>query len=138
MAEAFAGFVSGFALALIYSPIAALALVTAATESASARRVAPEGTSFIALTVVLHLIAVLLLTALGMILGLVLHGLEDRRPDAGLGSPNAAFTLIVLALTLVVFAPALMLPPLRRYALPCAVIFAAVFGWAMPWLAEAG
>lgn len=138
MEQAFAGFVCGFALSLIYAPIAALALVAWAGQSAAARRVAPERTNFVALTVVLHLIAVLLLTALGMLLGLVLIALNDRRPDAGLGSPNAAFTLFICGLAVVAAAPLLVIAPLRRYVLPCALIFAAVFGWAMPWLAEAG
>lgn len=138
MPQAFAGFICGFALSILYSPIAAWALVQAAGQSAAARRVVPEQTNFLALTMVLHLIAVLLLTALGMLLGLALLGLDDRRPGSGLGSPNVAFTVLVLAVTAAAFLPLVLLAPVRRYVAPCAIVFAAVFGWAMPWLAEAG
>jgi hypothetical protein len=135
VAEVFAGFVIGFAVALIASPIAAWAIVSSNDRSGFAQRLAPPGTSVIALAVVLNLAAVLTFTALGMALGMTLAGVEDRRPDGGLGSPNLVYTLIVVALTAVIAIPMLALPMLRRAAIGGALIFAALFGWAMPWLA---
>ena len=138
MPEVFAGFVMGYAISLAIAPLGAWRLISTNDRSGFAQRIAPPGTNVIALSVVIHLVAVLLLTAAGMILGLLLVGLEERRPDGGLGSPNAAFTLIVFALTAVVIIPLLILPAVRRYAVISGGIFAALFGWAMPWLATLG
>ena len=138
MAEVFAGFVIGFALSLAVTPVAAIALIRSNERTGLAQRIAPPGTNVIALSVVLHFAAFLLLTAIGMILGMLLAGLNGRRPDGGLGSPNAAYTLIVVALTAVLVIPALLVPSLRRYCVAGALLFVALFGWVMPWLAELG
>jgi hypothetical protein len=135
VAEVFAGFVIGFAIALIASPLAAWAIVSSNDRSGAAQRLAPPGTSVIALTVVLNLAAVLLFTALGMVLGMALAGIEDRQPDGGIGSPNRVYTLLVVTLTAVIVIPTLVLPSLRRYVIAGALAFVALFGWAMPWLA---
>jgi hypothetical protein len=135
VAEVFAGFVIGFAIALIASPLAAWAIVSSNDRSGFAQRLAPPGTSVIALSVVLNLAAVLMFTALGMVLGMALAGIEDRRPDGGLGSPNLVYTVMVVALAAVITIPMLALPTLRRAAIGGALTFAALFGWAMPWLA---
>lgn len=134
MAEVFAGFVIGYALSLVLAPVAAIWIVRSNDRTGFAQRFAPQGTNVLALSVVLHLGGVLLLTAVGMVLGMALAGIEDRRPAGGLGSPNLAYTLLVLALTAVVLIPALVLP-LRRYAVGSALVFVALFAWAMPWLA---
>jgi hypothetical protein len=133
--EVFAGFVVGYAISLILAPAAAIALVRSNDRSGFAQRMAPPGTSMIALSVVLHLALVLLFTALGMVLGMALAGLEDRRPEGGLGSPNAVYTLMVVALTAVIFIPTLVVPAIRAHAAAAALAFAALFGWATPWLA---
>jgi hypothetical protein len=44
----------------------------------------------------------------------------------------------VLALTVIIAAPLLLLPGLRRHVAIGAVAFALLFGWATPWLAQAG
>ena len=138
MAEVFAGFVMGYALAIVLAPIVAVALVRSNERTALAQRIAPPGTNVIALSVVLHFFGVLTLTAMGLVLGMALAGIEDRRPAGGLGSPNAAYTSLVLALAAVVVIPTLVLPSVRRYAVAAAVLFAGLFGWAMPWLATLG
>jgi hypothetical protein len=135
--EVFSGFVVGYALALVLSPLAAISLIRSNTRTGFAQRVAPEGTNVVALTVVIHFSAMLLFTAIGMILGLALAGIEDRRPDGGIGSPNMVFTLLVVALTAVIVIPTIAVPAIRRYIVYGALIFVAAFGWAMPWLAEA-
>jgi hypothetical protein len=138
VAEVFAGFVVGFAISVAVAPLGAWMLVSSNDRSGFAQRMAPPGTNFMALSVVLHLVAVLTLTAAGMILGMLLLLLADRRPDGGLGSPNVAYTLIVVALTAVVVIPLMVVPAIRRYAVASALAFAALFGWAMPWLATLG
>jgi hypothetical protein len=138
MAEVFAGFVIGYALALAAAPAGAIALVRSNDRTGFAQTLAPPGTNVVALSVVIHFAAVLVLTALGLVLGMALAGINDRRPADGLGSPNAAYTLLVLALTAVIFIPTLAVPPLRRIVPLAALLFAVLFGWAMPWLAEAG
>jgi hypothetical protein len=45
------------------------------------------------------------------------------------------YTSLVLALTAVVVIPLVALPSTRRFAVWCALAFAGLFGWAMPWLA---
>jgi hypothetical protein len=138
VAEVFAGFVVGYALALLLTPLAAIALVRSNRRSGFAQRVAPPGTSVIALSVVIHFAAIIMLTALGLVLGMALGGIESRKPDSGLGSPNLVYTLMVLAITAVLIIPTLALPTLRRYALIAAIVFALAFGWGMPWLAQVG
>jgi hypothetical protein len=138
MAEVFAGWLVGFALSIVAAPTGAIALVRSNRAPGLAQRWAPEGTNVVALSVVVHFAAVLVLTAVGIVLGLALGGIEDRRPDSGLGSPTLAYTMVVVALTAVLIIPTLILPAVRRWAIGAAVVFAAMFGWAMPWLAVAG
>jgi hypothetical protein len=138
MPQVFAGFVTGFALAIVSTPFAAIVLVRSNQRTGMAQRVAPPGTSVVALSVVLHFGAFITFTAIGMMLGLALDGIDARRPAGGFGSPNAAYTLLVVALTAVAVIPALLLPAVRRYALAGGLVFVLAFGWAMPWLAEAG
>ncbi len=138
MADVFAGFVVGYALALLAAPVGAVALIRSNDRTGLAQRVAPEGTSVVALSVVLHFAAMIVLTALGLVLGIALNGIDARRPDGGIGSPNLVYTARVFALTAVLVIPALAVPAARRYALVGAVVFAAAFGWAMPWLATLG
>ncbi|TAK62367.1 MAG: hypothetical protein EPO22_07535 [Dehalococcoidia bacterium] len=138
MADVFAGFVVGYALALLAAPIGAVALIRSNDRTGLAQRVAPEGTSVVALSVVLHFAAMIVLTALGLILGMALNGIDARRPEGGIGSPNLVYTAMVLALTAVIVIPAMAVPAARRYALAGGVVVAAAFGWAVPWLATLG
>jgi hypothetical protein len=133
--EVFAGFFVGYAISLVVSPLGAWLLISSNDRSGFAQRMAPAGTNFVALSVVLHLFAVLMLTAIGIFLGLILGGLEDRRPEGGLASPNVIYTMIVVALTAVVIIPLLLVPAIRRYVLIGGGVFVVLFGWAMPWLA---
>ena len=135
MAEVLAGFVCGYGLALIVTPVGTVALVRARTASPLLRRTLPEETSLLAVSVILHTFAVLALTALGILLGLLLGGLEDRSPAGGLGSPNRAFTGFVLVATAIALAPpALLVPRLRLPLLAGGLLAAGIFGWLMPYL----
>lgn len=139
MAEVLAGWVCGYALALVLTPIASIALVRARGSSALVQRAMPEGTPLIALSVVLHLFAILALTAVGLVLGMALGGIEDRSPEGGLGSPNGVFTGLILGIAAIAVLPmALAVPRARLPLLALGVTFAVVFGWIMPYLAELG
>jgi len=136
VAEVFAGFMVGYAIALFIAPLGAILIVRSNDRTGFAQRVAPPGTSVVALSVVIHLMAVIVFTAIGLVLGMALAGLNDRRPADGLGSPNLVYTTMVLALTVILAVPAFAIPALRRTALVAAVVFAVSFGWAVPWLAS--
>lgn len=138
MAEVFAGFVIGYAISLVVSPLMAWFLVSSNDRSGFAQRIAPPGTNVVALSAVLHFATVLLLTALGMVLGMALTGIEERRPDGGIGSPNLVYTLVVAALAAVMIIPAIAVPMIRRSAVISGIVFVGLFGWAMPWLATFG
>jgi hypothetical protein len=138
VASVFAGFVVGYALSLVIGPVAAVVIIRSNRHSGLAQRIAPPGTNVIALSVVLHFAGIMLLTAIGLLLGVLLNGIEQRRSDGGLGSPNIAYTLLVLATTAVFVIPTFAIPSIRRYALLGALVFAASFGWAMPWVARLG
>ena len=138
MAEVFAGFIIGFALSIAVAPLGAITLVRSNDRTGFAQRIAPAGTTIVALSGVLHFAALLVRTMIGMLLGLLLLALNDRRPDNGLGSPNAAYTLIIVALTAVVVMPTLVVPAVRRWCVVGAVVFVVAFGWVMPWLAWVG
>lgn len=139
MAEVMAGFVCGYALALIVTPVAAITIVRMRVTSERLAAVVPAGTSLIAVSVVLHLFAILTLTALGLALGLLLYGLEDGSPAGGLGSPNRVFTAFIVIATLIALGPPALIA--RRLRLPLAgiaIAIIAIFGWAMPYLSLLG
>lgn len=74
-------------------------------------------------------------TALGLVLGGALPALEAARPAAGLGSPNAAFTVGVLAVVLAAFAAAAVVRGRPGWpATSMALLAALSFGWLLPWL----
>lgn len=138
MAEVFSGFVVGYALAIIVGPLGAVMLVRQNRHTGFAQRVAPPGTNIVALSVVIHFAAMLALTALGLVLGMALAGLDARHPENGLGSPNVIYTVMVIAITVIIVAPAVAAPKLRRPVGIVAVTLLVAFGWAVPWLAQIG
>ena len=136
MAEALAGFVCGYGLALVATPLAAIALLRARATSPYLRSVLPEGTSLIAVSVILHTFIFLTFTAIGVLLGLLLAGLDGRSPEGGLGSPNRAFTAFIIATAAIAVGPlALFASRQRLPLLGGGLLFAGVFGWLMPYLA---
>ena len=139
MAEVFSGIICGYALALIATPIAAVALIRMRVHSDWLRRVVPEETPLLAWSLILHTFWFLVLTGIGMVLGLLLYGIEERRPDGGLGSPNAIFTLVVIATSAIAVLP--LAVALRRWRAPliaAGLVFAMTFGWIMPYLSLLG
>lgn len=137
MREVFAGLIVGYGLAVFLSPVAALLLLRASRTNPAVRRAVPERTNPLALTMVVHFFGLYLLTALGIVLGLALKGIEDWRPEGGLGSPNALYTALVLVLAVVAALPFAFLGARARVAaIASAAIAAGLFGWVVPWVAE--
>jgi len=137
VAQVFAGFVCGFVLALISTPVLAVWLVRSRESSAFIARALPEGTSPVIISVPAANFAFLLWTALGLVLGMVLIAVDERTSQGGLGSENLLFTLIVLLFAVVIFLPPLvLLRRARRIVLLHAVCFVALFGWLTPFLAQ--
>jgi len=129
-----AGFICGYVVALVAAPAAAIALTRSGSERI--RLVVPSQTSVAALSVVLHLFAFLLFTAVGMLLGLLLMALEERVPEGGLGSPNLVFTGVVLASVVMVVVPiSMVVPGIRRPSVAVGLALAGLFGYLMPYMA---
>lgn len=134
MAEIFAGIVSGYALALLTAPILAITLLRARSSGGLLAAVLPQGTSTVALVVVVHGALFVLWSALGLILGMVLYAMRGAEGAPGL--PNPPFTLFVAAITLMLAAPVVIaLPRFRQVGLLTATSMLLVFGLLMPNLA---
>ena len=137
MAQVFAGFICGYALALISTPLLALGLIKLRGESALMARLFPKEASVTALAVTLHLGLFFACTGLGMILGLVLAAMDGA--GGALGSPNAPYTLFAFGLIVAIIAPLFVLvKPLRFLSAVNALIAIAGFGWLMPYRAKWG
>ena len=137
MAEVMAGFVCGFALSIAATPIAAILIVRARVTSPLMQQIVPEGTSLIAISVLPHTFFMLTMTAIGLLLGMLLTGLESSSPASGLGSPNRAFTAFVLIATAIAVLPlAVASAKLRMPFVIGGLIFVATFAWFMPYLAS--
>ena len=134
MSEVFAGFVCGYALALLSTPLLAILLIQLRARSELLLRLLPAGSSAVGVGVLLHGGLFFFWTAIGLVLGLVLFALRDSA--GALGSANAPFTLFVAGLALALSAPFVVaLPRLRQAAFVGAVLFLLVFGWLMPHMA---
>ncbi len=137
MPEVMAGFICGFALSVLVTPVGAIAIVRARATSPLMRQIVPEGTSMIAVSVIINLFAVLTFTALGLLLGLLLAGMESSNPSGGLGSPNRIFTAFILITTLIAVLPlSVASARLRTPLLVGGLVFLATFAWFMPYLAS--
>jgi hypothetical protein len=133
-----AGFVCGYALALLATPAVAIAMLRARLSSDLVRRLVPEGTSLIAASIIIHVFALLSFTAIGILLGIMLSTMEDKRPAGGLGSPNEVFTAFIIATAAIAVTPiGIAVPRWRLPLLVCGLAFVATFGWAMPYLSLA-
>jgi hypothetical protein len=131
----FAGFVAGYILALISTPLVSLLLLRLRAGSDLLERLLPAGTSAVGVSVLLHGALALLWTGFGIVLGLLL--LAMRGAGEGAGSLNAPFSLFVAGLVLAIVAPVfVILRPLRRYVAGYALVVLLIFGWLMPYLAE--
>jgi hypothetical protein len=137
MAEVMAGFICGFALSILATPIAAFYILSARTTSPLMHQIVPEGTSLFAISVLLNSFFILTMTAIGILLGMLLLGLESSNPESGLGSPNRVYTAFILIVTAIAILPlSIASTNLRVPLLIGGLIFVATFGWFMPYLAS--
>jgi hypothetical protein len=135
VAEVFAGFIAGYAMAVLTTPMLSFLLLKLRMESPLMARLVPEGTSAVGLSVLLHGGLALFWTMMGILLGLVLLGMEDA--GSALGSLNGPYTLFVAALFVAIAAPIFALfAPLRRVIASAVVLAILVYGWLTPYLAE--
>lgn len=135
MAQVFAGFVAGYGLALLTTPMLAYLLFRVRAGSELLLRIFPTEAPMVAVAMLIHGALTFTLTALGIVLGLVLLAMKDA--DGALGSENWPFTLFVAAMTLAGVAPLFaLLRPLRRGIAAYSLLFVAIFGWLMPYLAD--
>jgi len=138
MEEVFAGFVTGYIMALIFTGLAALMLIQARSRLPYLAQAIAPNISAVALTVPISLIAFLLWTAIGMLLGLLYRYTLEEAPGSGLGSPNILYTLLITsfaALTLTTAVAAFRRLPWQVVAI--GLSFIALFGWVLPRLAQA-
>ena len=135
MAEVFAGFVAGYALALLSTPVLAVTLLRLRATSPLLERLLPAGTSAVSFSFILHGALFMLCTGLGVLLGLLLFAMRDEA--GGAGSLNVPFTLFVAGFATAVFSPiAIVARPIRSATIVAALLVVIVFGWLMPYLAE--
>jgi hypothetical protein len=135
VAQVFAGFITGYAFALVLSPLIAYRLLRARTPGGWLERLMPQGTPVLAVAMVVHGALFIVWTGAGILLGLLLYGLRDQ--GEGAGSANLTYTLAVVVLTAVAVLPVAAFSfRLRPWALLGGLVAVALFGWLMPYLAE--
>jgi hypothetical protein len=138
MAEVFSGFVIGYALSLLFTALAAISIIDMRQRSPFLQRAIAPNINFIMLTVPVSMLAFLVWTAFGMMMGLFYKGAEAAAPTGGVGSPNAAFTVAVVALGAITLGSIHYAferrPPWRVIGFVVATV--ALFGWAMPYLSQ--
>jgi hypothetical protein len=135
VAQAFAGFICGYLLALASTPLLAMTLVRLRAGGGMLATLLPPGVSAISLSVILHAGLFFFWTAAGILLGLMLLAMDDS--GSALASRNAAFSLFVAAVVLAIAAPVVIaVRSLRRVGIVLALLAVLVFGWLMPYMAE--
>jgi hypothetical protein len=138
MEEVFAGFVSGYIMALIFTALAAVMLVQARRRFPFLARAIAANISAVALTVPISLIAFLLWTAVGMLVGLLYRYTLEEAPGGGLGSPNLLYTLLIISFAgLILTAVVVAFRRLPWQVAAMGLSFIALFGWVLPRLAQA-
>jgi len=139
VAEAFAGFVVGYAFSLLFTGVAAMMVIDARSQVPFLSRAIAPNISAVQLAVPISLMAFVAWTLVGLLLGLTYRAARLNLAGGGLGSPNWPFTLGVLVVTVAFLAVVYYAwRRLRWPVLLTAAAFAGMFGWGMPHLAELG
>jgi hypothetical protein len=139
VAEAFAGFVVGYAFSLLFTGVTAMMVIDARSRVPFLSRAIAPNINAVQLAVPISLMAFVAWTLVGLLLGLTYRAARLNLAGGGLGSPNWGFTLGVLLATAAFLA--VVLYAWRRLSWPVlvsAAAFAGMFGWGMPHLAELG
>ena len=138
MAVVIAGAASGVIMALAFATVSAFMLFGIVKNPPEGYKAIlnrfPPGT-LVMTTVTLGYPVWLII---GTVIALLYRISSQQVPGAGLGSPNLVFTVSILACSILLPAPFIVLvKPLRNGLLIVSVVFAGVFGWFMPILVEA-
>jgi len=139
VAEAFAGFVVGYAFSLLFTGVTAMMVIDARSRVPFLSRAIAPNINAVQLAVPISLMAFVAWTLVGLLLGLIYRAARLNLVGGGLGSPNWGFTLGVVVATAAFLA--VVLYAWRRLSWPVVVsaaAFAGMFGWGMPHLAELG
>ncbi len=139
MAELFSGFVVGYAFSLLFTAVAAVMVIEARSGVPYLSKAIAPNINAVQLAVPISLLAFLGWTLVGLALGAAYRAARLNLAGGGLGSPNWPFTLGILLATVAILA--VVYYAWRRVRLPVlltAVVFAGMFGWGMPHLAELG
>ncbi len=136
MSAVLAGWVAGYAMATA-TTIALVFLVMRVSRTGWLDRLIAAEVPIVLLAVPVSIGATLVWTLIGLILGslYVVGGFDAKA--AALGSPSWQFTLVVGTLALLPLPPLVVF--LRRYWwlwTAMSLLFAGLFGWMMPLLAE--
>ena len=139
MAELFSGFVVGYAFSLLFTAVAAIMVIEARSNVPYLSKAIAPNINAVQLAVPISILAFLVWTLVGLLLGALYRGARLNLAGGGLGSPNWPFTLAVLLATVAFLA--IVYYAWRRLRWPVALTasaFAGMFGWGMPHLAELG
>lgn len=139
MAEVFAGFVVGYAFALVFTGVTAVMVIDARSNVPYLAKAIAPNISAVQLAVPISILAFLLWTLVGLMLGALYRAALLNLEGVGLGSPNWPYTAGVALATALVLA--VVWYAWRRITLPVALTalaFAVMFGWGMPHLASLG
>lgn len=131
-----AGLASGALMGVIFVGIAASAVIARPEAAARLATASFRGMSTVKSSTLGALATVVAGMLIGAIIGLVHFAVSAAIPAPGLGSPTAAYTVGIVALSFVIgLAAALWRRPYAWPALAASLSLAAVFGWLLPWLA---
>jgi hypothetical protein len=138
VAEVFAGAVLGYGLSLVLAWPVSFGLVRMRERVPTlARAIAPNLGPFM-LAVPVSLLLFAWGPLVGIVLGMLYRGALDNLPGAGLGSPNWAFTVGVLAAGGILLALVYYIWSRLWWWLVAAVgLWVGAFGWGLPYLARA-
>ena len=138
MGELFAGSLTGYAMALVFTGAAARLVVAARSRFTFLSRAIAPNLGAVMLAVPISILSFLVWTLVGILLGLIYRAAVQAVSWEGLGSPNWPFTLGILIVGLLF--PAVVFYGWRAVRWEVAVItasFVGLFGWALPHAAEA-
>ncbi len=139
MAEVFSGFVVGYAFSLLFTAVAAVMVIEARRNLPYLSKAIAPNINAVQLAVPISILAFLVWTLVGLLLGALYRAARLNLAGGGLGSPNWPFTLAILLATVAFLA--IVYYAWRRLRWPVALTasaFAGMFGWGMPHLAELG
>ncbi|MEX2236043.1 MAG: hypothetical protein WEB00_00710 [Dehalococcoidia bacterium] len=137
MAESvFAGAIVGYVMAVVFSVLLALVIVELRAGSERMREFITPTLSLPLIATAVFTIAFWVWPAMGLLVGLAYGATREDGTDA-LGSPHIWFTLAILTVSLPQAAAiSLLVRRLHPAVVGYVAVFAAAFGWVMPWLAE--